>query len=122
MNRDALVQNSGYEITLETKNIILKNFRWVTNFNLTTSRNKLLKFPGLETSNYANQLIIGQPVSVTRQYSFLGINPTTGTYDFLDVDGNGIYNTADRIVKKNRLPAYYAEWKITLPIRVLKLL
>ncbi|WP_199119899.1 SusC/RagA family TonB-linked outer membrane protein [Pedobacter sp. ASV28] len=106
-NLNAEIENRGLEIELNTKNIISKNFSWTSALNVTRSRNKLLAFPGLSTSTYANTYIIGQSVSSRRVYQYLGVDPTNGEYQFTDVDRNGTYNATDRISVVNTDPSYY---------------
>jgi TonB-linked SusC/RagA family outer membrane protein len=78
-NLPAVVQNTGWELDLKTKNIDVDHFKWTTSFNLTIPKNKLVSFQNLANSSYANTLAIGQ--DITRIYGFLlsGIDPKTGT-------------------------------------------
>lgn len=87
-NFPATIQNSGWEFSLKTVNINSGNFSWKTNFNLTLPQNKLISFPGLATSSYANEYVIGQPVNVAKSYHFLGVDPATGAYVVADHNGN----------------------------------
>lgn len=87
-NFPALIQNTGWEFTLRTENIKSTRFSWTTNFNLTIPKNKLVSFPGLEFSSSANELVVGQPLSITKSYSFYGIDPQTGVPMFKDFKGN----------------------------------
>jgi TonB-linked SusC/RagA family outer membrane protein len=106
-NFDALVQNKGFEVILQGKGIGNKKLEWNAAITLTVARNKLLKFPGLETSSYATDYIVGQPVSVKQLYHYLGVDPATGVYTFADVDRNGSYNRSDRTVILNVEPEFY---------------
>jgi hypothetical protein len=74
---------------VETANIRTEQFHWTTSFNLTLPKNELVAFPGLESSAYAGQYIIGEPLSVSKLYTLKGVNPETGLYDFVDQDGDG---------------------------------
>ncbi|WP_172335474.1 SusC/RagA family TonB-linked outer membrane protein [Mucilaginibacter sp. SG564] len=87
-NRDASVQNQGFEFSLTSTNIKAKNFTWSTTFNLSFNRNKLLSFPGLESSSYAAYYQIGQPTSLVYGYRYKGVNPTTGLFEFYAKDGS----------------------------------
>jgi hypothetical protein len=89
-NFPALVQNTGTEITLHTVNIKSKNFSWSTSVNFSDPRNKLLAFPGLEQSAYANQYEVGQSLFVRRIVQYTGVDPKTGLYTFKTANGNGI--------------------------------
>jgi TonB-dependent starch-binding outer membrane protein SusC len=93
-NFPATVQNTGDEFKLSTINVKTADFSWTTNINLTIPRNKLVAFPNLATSSYAGIFIIGQPTYITHTYHFLGVNPTTGVYQFSDGHG-GVTPTPD---------------------------
>ncbi len=88
-NLDAVVQNTGLELELNTKNIQTSNLLWTTSFNITIPRNKLIAFPNLETSSYGSSYEIGKPLSIVNTYRYIGVDPETGVYAFEDVDGNG---------------------------------
>lgn len=95
-NLDATVQNTGFEFELSTQNFISGVFRWNSSFNVTFPRNKLLSYPNLAGSSYANKYVIGEPLSIQRTFKSLGVNPETGLNEVVDVDHNGIFNTIDR--------------------------
>lgn len=88
-NLGATVQNSGLEFTVRTVNFQNENFEWTTNFNISANRNKLITFPGLASSSYANIYKIGEPLNIRHLYHFTGLNPETGIYNFEDVNGDG---------------------------------
>ena len=107
-NLDATVQNTGVEFTLSTKNISRNDFSWTTNFNISFNRNKLLSYPGLETSPYANTYVVGQSVNIVKLYHYTGFNPLTNLYEFEDVNGDGqITSLADRQTIANLSPKYF---------------
>lgn len=107
-NLDATVQNRGIELTLRTVNIQSKDFSWTTNVNLTMAKNKLLQFPDLESSPYANQFVIGQPLNIQKVYHFTGVDALTGLYTFEDVNGDGMLtSTEDKTTIKDFNPKYY---------------
>ncbi|MET0394408.1 MAG: SusC/RagA family TonB-linked outer membrane protein [Chitinophagaceae bacterium] len=81
-NFGALVQNTGWEFDLKTDNVRAKDFSWKSSFNLTLARNKLLEFPGLESSSYVTILMIGQPLNIRRLLSGTGVDAATGLYSF----------------------------------------
>ncbi len=81
-NFDAVVENWGWEFTINAKPLAHSRFHWNIDFNLTTARNKLASFPGLATSSYANTYIIGKPITGKRLYPFTGVDPKTGLYTY----------------------------------------
>lgn len=100
-NAPYTVQNSGWEIRLNSKNIITKNFSWNSSVNLTIPKNELLSFPGISSSSYNNIYVVGQPLSVLREFIFDGVNPTTGVFQFLTANGTPTYN-----------PTFYKDYKV----------
>ncbi len=107
-NLDATVQNQGIEFTLHTENFKGKNFSWSTDFNISSSKNKLISFPGLEGSTYKNRYVVGESISSVKVYDYLGVNPTTGLYEFTDFNGDGnIIEIDDKKIIKDLSPQYY---------------
>jgi TonB-linked SusC/RagA family outer membrane protein len=95
-NGTATVQNTGLEFELNTTNIKAKTFSWNSLINLSIPRNKLISYPNLAGSSYANIYVVGEPLNIEKLYKYTGINQSTGFYQVLDVDNNGIYNSIDR--------------------------
>jgi TonB-dependent starch-binding outer membrane protein SusC len=106
-NIEALVENRGFEFTISTKNVSTKKFNWQTSAHITTGKNKLLAYPGLSISSYANTYVIGQSLNVIYKFDFLGIDPATGLYSFRDVNNDGVLNASDYVVSGNTDPNYY---------------
>ncbi|MNK20351.1 Ferrienterobactin receptor precursor [compost metagenome] len=86
-NLDATVQNKGFEFSASSTNLKMKDFNWRTTFNLSFNRNKLLSYPNLASSSFANQYEIGQPTSTIYGYRYKGVNPSTGLFEFYKKDG-----------------------------------
>ncbi|MFW0716426.1 SusC/RagA family TonB-linked outer membrane protein [Pedobacter sp. N23S346] len=105
-NLPALVQNKGYEFQLTSKNIQTDKISWSTSANLSINRNKLLAFPGLESSTYASQFTIGQPISRTALYHYTGLDTQTGTYTFEDKNNNGTLDPIDDQSFYNNDPSF----------------
>ncbi|TRX30439.1 SusC/RagA family TonB-linked outer membrane protein [Flavobacterium sp. ZT3R18] len=129
-NLDATVENTGLELTLRTSNFTAGNFNWTTNFNLTFARNKLLRFPGLESSSYNQQYRIGQPLNIELLYKYKGINPQTGVYEFEDTNSDGrISFPEDQKTVVDLNPKYYGgiqnglsfkQWKLDFLFQFVK--
>ncbi|TMI61529.1 MAG: SusC/RagA family TonB-linked outer membrane protein [Bacteroidetes bacterium] len=90
-NRNAIVENRGWEFMINTTNIRTKNFTWKSSFNISIPRSELVAYPNLETSSFANALIIGYPVTVRKYLEYQGVDTATGIYKL-----NGINLTKDR--------------------------
>ncbi|MBN8877757.1 MAG: SusC/RagA family TonB-linked outer membrane protein [Sphingobacteriales bacterium] len=83
VNFPATIQNTSLEISLNTTIIKRKSLSWSINSNFTLPKNKVKEFPGIESSTYAQILVIGQPVNVLKTFHYQGVDPQTGLYSFL---------------------------------------
>jgi TonB-linked SusC/RagA family outer membrane protein len=106
-NVPAIVQNTAGEFVLNTTNMKGAKFEWRTSINLTIPQNKLIAYYGQPTSAY----IVGKPLRFTRAYHFMGVNPTTGVYQFSDIHGN-VTNTPNSrvdnyVILNTAFPKYY---------------
>lgn len=111
-NIDALIQNSGTEWELTAKLIRTKNFTWQSYLNLSVPRNKLIAYPGLETSTDKLNYAVGQPVSITRTFTYLGVDTATGLYSFIDVDGDGKISSPNDLTNIAFIgPKYFGGWQ-----------
>ena len=81
-NFPATIQNTGFEFSANTCNIQSKNFRWSSTINFTIPKNKLVAFPGIESSTYTNNLVVGEPTTIVKRYHLVGVDPGTGIYYF----------------------------------------
>tara|TARA_R100000935_G_scaffold58923_1_gene100045 strand:+ start:17858 stop:20809 length:2952 start_codon:yes stop_codon:yes gene_type:complete len=107
-NLNATVENTGWEFLINIVNIKKDNLEWSTSINLTIPKNKLIAFPELEGSTYANQLVIGEPLNIRKVYRLNGVNPETGIYEFEDFNGDGTISAPeDKQVIKDLNPEYY---------------
>jgi TonB-linked SusC/RagA family outer membrane protein len=121
-NLDATVQNSGIEVTLRTENIQSKNFSWSTNFNIAANKNKLISYPGLESSSYASTYVVGQSINIIKLYHYTGMNATTGIYEFQDANGDGtITSIGDRQTIADLSPKYVGGFQNQLKYKRLQL-
>ncbi len=81
----ASLSNSGWEITVNTVNIIWGDFRWTTGFNVAFNDNKVKKtfyksltdLPSKLTTGY-EQFVEGYPVNAYYGYKYAGVDPLTG--------------------------------------------
>jgi len=105
-NLGASVQNKGWEFSLSSRNIAGKAFSWTTAANFSMTRNKLLAFPGLETSSYVNVFTIGQPISRTELFHYTGMDPATGHYMIADKDNDGVISYQKDQNYYNSMPSF----------------
>lgn len=97
-NLPATVENTGWEIELSTVNFQSKNLDWQTSLNISIPKNKLISYPDLEQSSYANVYRVGQPLNISLLYEYQGIHPETGFYRIEDVNNDGRFDYEDRTV------------------------
>lgn len=107
-NLNATVENRGIEFTLRTVNFQTKDFSWITNFNLSSAKNELISFPGLEASAYRNLFVIGESINIVKVFHLTGVDPATGLYQFEDVNGDGVITEPeDKQTVKDLNPKYF---------------
>jgi hypothetical protein len=97
-NLPAVVQNTGWEFDLNTKNIQQKDFSWTTSFNITVPKNKLISFPNLANSSYANLLVLGEDITRIYGYKETSVDQKTGNAVYAPQPGSSstdpyYYNT-----------------------------
>ena len=72
-------KNTGFEATLNTRNIVTKDFEWNTSFTFSTNKEEILKLTGGTNNNISNSdntaytLTIGQPVNSFFNYKLNGV-------------------------------------------------
>lgn len=108
-NFPGVVQNKGLEIQITSINIQGKSLTWKSNFNLTVSKNRLIEFPGLATSSYAQRYRIGKPLNAYIGARFAGVDPVTGVYQFFDKNKNLTFSPSsdDYIYAGTTDPKFY---------------
>jgi TonB-linked SusC/RagA family outer membrane protein len=108
-NLPATVQNSGWEFSVTSTNVRNKVFSWTSTFNISQNKNKLLSFPGIETSSYFGTYIVGNPINAYYLYQYAGINPATNLPSFADLNGaGGINSPSTGFAATGRGDRYYA--------------
>ncbi|MBE9598035.1 SusC/RagA family TonB-linked outer membrane protein [Pedobacter sp. MC2016-24] len=108
-NLDAVVQNKGLELELNTRNINSGGFSWNTGFNISFERNVLLSFNDIEKVNNKAYYKIGYPVTAVlnqAKYKFNGADPLTGEPVLQDFDGKPGIGADDRYIAGLGHPFY----------------
>jgi len=109
-NFPATIQNAEWEFTLSIVIIKSRNFNWTTHCNLTIPSNKLVSFPGIDSTGYASTYKVGLPINgINKVYQFLGVNDMTGIYQFASKGGptNNPQLGTDNTVVENTNPKFY---------------
>jgi len=106
-NLPATVENRGFELEFNSINFNNKNFRWQTSFNISLPENELLSYPGIEQSSYANTYREGEPLNISLNYDYTGIDSETGYYSFTDVNGDDRLDFQDRTIVEDRTREFF---------------
>ena len=72
----AETKNRGFEFTLNTRNIVTRDFEWTTSASFANNKEEIIKLTGATANNIANgpySLTIGEPVNSFRNYKIDGI-------------------------------------------------
>lgn len=96
-NFPATVENTGWESEISATLINNKDWNWTFGGNISFPRNKLLKYPGIETSTYKYSYRVGRPMTDRQSFHFTGMNPETGAWTYEDVNKDGMISWPDDI-------------------------
>jgi TonB-linked SusC/RagA family outer membrane protein len=95
------VSNQGFEVSLKTQNVAGNDFKWETNLNFSTNKNKIVDLYGDKKDDRGNRFFIGHPVNIVYDYKLQGVwkvgestanhdpDATPGDLKFADLDGSG---------------------------------
>lgn len=121
-NLNATVENRGLEFELNTIPVKIEKFQWSSNFNISFPRNKLVSFPGLEGSTYANTYVVDYSTSIVKVYNYEGIDPETGFYTFKDYNEDGIISSPDdnKVIEEVGI-RYFGGWSNQISYKQLEL-
>jgi len=112
------VANQGLEISLNTRNIANKDFRWETSIVFATNQNKIVDLYGDGKDDLGNRWFIGRPISVIYDYQMQGVWQTgedpskqdpgakPGDLKFADTDGDGKITANDRVILGQTSPKW----------------
>lgn len=112
--------NEGLEVTLSTRNIVTRDFRWETMLNFGTNRNKIVDLYGDHKSDTGNVWFIGHPIGVIYDYVRQGVwqtgedpskqDPTAkpGDLKFADLNHDGQITAKDKTILGQTTPKWTA--------------
>ena len=117
------VNNRGFEVTLNTRNVVKGDFRWSTDFNWSTNKNEFVTLlngqdifqnaaPGYFNVPRTHILREGEAVGVFWGYEYQGVyqggdlpagtavfeGAEAGDQLFSDIDGSGVITTDDQMI------------------------
>ncbi|ULQ51255.1 SusC/RagA family TonB-linked outer membrane protein [Flavihumibacter fluvii] len=92
------MNNKGFEFTINSENIVTRDFRWTTNINFALNKNEITDLNGQELGvGNINRAREGQPIGVFVGREFAGADPNNG-------DAVWYKNTVDASGKVDRTP------------------
>lgn len=97
-NWPAVVLNRGWDITFSIRPIETKNFTWTSTFNWSFPVTQLVSFDSLSHTILGKQMVVGQSPSVVQGYRYMGVDPASGLYQFVDQNHDGHIDEKDRVV------------------------
>lgn len=130
------VNNKGIEFTINSVNIMNKNFSWTTNLNISANRNKVIELGpsgdpiqsdgGAGTTHIT---MIGEPMGNFYGYKQIGVymnqadldssphlaDSHVGDAKYADIDKNGVIDANDRTIIGNNEPRF--SWGMTNQLR-----
>jgi TonB-linked SusC/RagA family outer membrane protein len=110
------VRNSGIELTLNTQNILSKNFEWTTSFNLAHNRNKITKLYNGEDKVLSTTIRrVGEDSNTLYLIRWAGVDPRDGGALWYDARGNITreFDLANRILAGSSTPDFFGGMKNT---------
>ncbi len=102
------MSNKGIELTLNTQNVITRDFSWSSTIVFARNKNKIVDLYGDRKDDLGNRWFIGQPLGVVYDYVMDGIwqngedvskqdpGAKPGDIKFRDLNGDGKITTDDR--------------------------
>ena len=78
------MKNYGFEVVLNSANIVKPNFSWTTSLNLARNFNEVTALAEGQTSipsgasSFLNAITVGQPVGAFHGVAYAGVDPNNG--------------------------------------------
>ncbi|MEZ0450741.1 TonB-dependent receptor [Sphingobacterium thalpophilum] len=118
------LENTGIDLTLNTKNIVKDHFNWSSTLVFSRNKNKIKEVYGNGQEDLGNRWFIGQPVGVIYDFTKVGIwqedeiasgankgwddAAQAGDLKLADLDGDGKIGEGDRSVLGQTAPKWTA--------------
>lgn len=138
------VQNKGFEISLNTRNMVRNNFEWNTSFSFWINRNKIVHLYGptpdfdatgkqigsSEKDDIGNGWFIGHDITDQYNYKVIGVWQASeaadakkygykpGDFKLQDTNGDGQYTIADKVFMGTTTPKY--SWNMRNEFKIYK--
>ena len=135
-------QNVGLEVTINSRNIVTKDFTWETGIVFSTNKNKIIDLYGDKKDDIGNGWFIGKDIQSVYDYKMLGVwqqseisagankgvdnNAVAGDIKFKDVSKDGVITSVDKQVLGHTDPTWtggltnkfmYKNWALSVFIQ-----
>lgn len=128
------VNNTGFELALNTINMQQNNFEWNMGFSLSYNKNEIKHLyydydaDGNEVDDIGNEWFIGHAIDEIWDYKLDGIWSTDeveeahkysrdpGDFKQVDLNGDGYYTNDDKVFQGNRQPKFRWTWRNDLSL------
>lgn len=97
-NLPAKVLNYGWEFEFSGTVLQKEAMQVQVHGNISLPKNKLLSYPGLAASSFANTYVEGEDISIRKGLKYLGADVQTGLPRFEDVNGDGVISLPEDYV------------------------
>lgn len=112
------IQNKGMELALGGTVISNNRLLWRTDLNISANANKVLALNnGTDIVSVNSIARVGEPISFLLYEREEFVDPATGIIRFVDQNGNGIRDDADRILAGSPFPKYFGGFANDLSYR-----
>jgi TonB-linked SusC/RagA family outer membrane protein len=110
--------NKGVEVTLNTQNVVTKDFEWDMSVNFSANQNRIVDLYGDRKSDTGNTWFIGHPIGVIYDYKMDGVWQTgedaskqdpgakPGDLKFRDVNKDGKITSNDKVILGQTTPKW----------------
>lgn len=104
------LRNRGFEITLNTQNIIKKDFTWNTSFNFSLNRNMVLSLYNNVERRFETSIVrVGEDTKTNYLIRWAGVDPRDGGPLWYDTRGNltKVYDPTNKVVAGRQTPDFF---------------
>jgi TonB-linked SusC/RagA family outer membrane protein len=127
------IRNSGFELSLNTQNIISTNFKWSSAFNFSLNRSKVLDINNDIIYPWGGRIVEGGPLNEFYGYVRQGVwteaeaaeaakfGRKPGDLRYADLNNNGVKDAGDRTNLGNAMPKWEANFTNTITYKNLSL-
>ncbi|NCD69737.1 SusC/RagA family TonB-linked outer membrane protein [Mucilaginibacter agri] len=127
------IRNRGFELTLNTQNIVSKDFKWSSSINFSVNRSKVLNINHDIIYTWGGRIMEGEPLNEFYGYIRQGVwtqaqaaeaakfGKLPGDLRYADLNNNGVKDAGDRTDLGNAMPKWEGNFTNTFTYKNLSL-